>query len=150
MDLNSIKVSQKVKMVSVPAKDSIVGYISIIHDKFLGKVCTVIMVDSNGAAAIWDEDLETYCFVLFENLEVVDDTIQVEISFNLGDKVEVLGVPSEDSFGSTPEMEAIVGTQREINKVRITPNLAQIAYGIQLGGKQYNASYFEAGNLKLV
>lgn len=150
MDLNVIKVSQKVKMVSVPAKDSIVGYMPFIHDEFLDGVHTVVMVDTNGAAAIWSEDLETHCFVMLENLEVIDAGLQVEISYNLGDKVKVLSVPSEDSFGHTEEMLAVVGQERVINEIRITPNFAQIAYGIQLKGKERSASYFEAANLELI
>lgn len=148
-NLNAIQVTQKVKVISMPSVDSPVGYSSKM-DKFLGVEGTVLMVDTNGAAAVYADSLQDYFYFMLENLEVVDATLQVELTHKVGDKVKVLSVPSEDTFGSNSLMVDAIGSEREVNEIRVTKSFDQIAYGIQFMGARGHASYFEGSNLEAV
>lgn len=148
-NLNSVQVTQKVKVISMPSVDSPVGY-SQRMDRFLGVECTVLMTDTNGAVAVYADALDDFFYFMVDNLEVIDATLKVELSHKLGDKVKINSVPSEDSFGSNDTMVEAIGSEREVNEIRTTKSFDQVAYGIQFRGHKRSASYFEAANLEAV
>lgn len=145
----TVLVTQKVKVTSMPSEKSPVGYSSKM-DRFLGKVGTVLMTDTNGAVAVYVEDLNDYFYFMSDNVEVVDATTHVPLLHKLGDTVKVVSVPSEDSFGAHSKMVEAVGTEQQINEIRVTKSFEQIAYGIQFNGHRMSASYFEGANLEAV
>ena len=145
----TVLVTQKVKVTSMPSEDSPVGYRPHM-DSFLGKVGTVLMTDTNGAVAVYVEDLNDYFYFMVDNVEVVDATTHVPLLHKLGDTVKVVSVPSEDSFGAHSKMVEAIGTEQQINEIRVTKSFEQIAYGIQFNGPRMSASYFEGANLEAV
>ena len=83
-NLNSVQVTQKVKVISMPSVDSPVGY-SKRMDRFLGVEGTVLMTDTNGAVAVYADALDDFFYFMVDNLEVIDATLKVERSHKLGD-----------------------------------------------------------------
>lgn len=148
-NLNAVKVTQKVEIVSMPSEKSPVGYRPHM-DCFLGKVGVVLMTDTNRAAAVYVEEENDYFYFMFDNLKVVDETVHVALPHELGATVKVVAVPSEDSFGYNDTMVRAIGSEHQVNEIRVTKSFDQVAFGIQFNGPRLSAAYFEGANLEAV